>query len=142
MIWLLSILSGILGRAGGAQGYNTKYRDLCIPAILVGYISLHTGWSWWLLLLFISTMGSLTTYWDWLFDEDNLWFSGFITGMALIPAVFIGVGINFILIRAIILTLIWGLLNKYMPRKLLFWRGDVANEFLRYFAVIITLIGV
>lgn len=75
--------------------------------------------------------------------KDSMWFSGFMVGLSIFPLCIIDSSlINYCIIRAILLSAIWGLLNKFMPRKLLFWRGDVANEFLRYFAVIITLIGV
>lgn len=139
MIWLLAILGGILGRTGGAHGYDTKYRDFGIPALVCLSIGLVYGFSWWFLLIFLLTFAALTTYWDKLFGYDNLWFSGLVTGLTLYSARPIGITPEFIIIRSIGLCLIWGLLNKYMPRKLLFWRGDVANEFLRYFSVIITL---
>lgn len=66
MIWLLAIVAGILGRCGGAQNYNTKYRDLGIPALVCLTLGLTYGFNWWFMLIFLLTFASLTTYWDWL----------------------------------------------------------------------------
>lgn len=137
---LLSILSGILGRMGGAEGYNTKYRDA--GCSLIAVISLWVIFTfqlslWWAyLLVFGLHWLFLSTYWDWLFKFDNFWFSGFCVGLCLLiyPTTW-----YLVLIRSVILACIWGSLNRYLPSKVLIWRRDVAEEFLRYFSIIATL---
>ena len=148
MVLVLSILSGILGRMGGAQGYNTRWRDIgCSLVVLLTLFVLfgfHLSLWWIYLLIFGLHWAILSTYWDWLFKEDNLWFSGFACGLMIMP---INTAINFILIRSVILGVVWGCLNKYLPsagiagnKRILFWRRDIVEEFLRYFFVPLTLI--
>lgn len=133
----LAILSGILGRMGGAHGYDTKYRDVGCSLIAVAALCLFVGfqWSaWWVyLIIFGLHWGAFSTYWDWLFKYDNFWFSGFMCGLAMFPACFTLPWIWWLLlIRAVVLSSGWGLIHKFMPRKLLAWDGAVAEEFLRY----------
>ena len=144
-IIILSILSGVSGRLGGAKGYNTKWRDVGCSLITLFAFWFLFGFQlslWWTYsLTFGLHWGAFSTYWDWLFKEDNLWVSGFCVGMALFPlfgwATFI---------RAIPLAIIWGCLNKYLPsagisgdKRILFWRRDVVEEVLRYASVVLTL---
>lgn len=151
MIWLylflLACVAGTLGRMGGAgkegQWYekilDTKWRDAGCPLILLLAISLFVPFNpslWWAYLLSYALMwAALSTYFDKLFGYDNLWFSGFMTGVAVFPLGFINPWFWLIVpLRAVALCVIWGCLNKYLPKKgILCWRRDVAEEFLRYF---------
>ena len=147
ILLVLSILSGILGRMGGAKGYDTKWRDVGCPLIALIALWLLVDFKssyWWTYLLILGLHWVLfSTYWNWLFKEDNLWFSGFAVGLAISLLLF-----NWsVVIRAILLALIWGSLNKYLPsagisgdKRILLWRRDVVEEFLRYFSIPLTLI--
>lgn len=138
MILICSILSGVLGRMGGAKGFDTKFRDWGCPSIFLGVWIHHFGFvssMWWIyLIVFFLMWGALATYWDWLFDgQDNLWFSGFMVGFSAMPLVFIHRELfTLLLIRSIILMVLWGCLNKFLPPRILFWNRDVAEEFSRY----------
>ncbi len=60
-----SVLGGLLYRAGGASGWNTKFRDLGVSACVCGILALKTAHIWpWLALIptFGLTMAALTTY--------------------------------------------------------------------------------
>ena len=143
----LSICSGILGRMGGAEGYDTLYRDVgCSLLSILAFIlwfGFKTNYWWIYLIVFGLQWLAFTTYWDWLFKFDNLWFAGFIVGVALLPLFFVDKILPFFLIRVILLAFVWGLLNKLLPSYVFYWRHDIAEEFLRYFSVIITyLLGV
>jgi hypothetical protein len=138
MIWvfILACVAGVLGRMGGATGYNTKFRDLGVPLCLtIALLILDVKAPWWAFLLaFGAVFGALTTYYDELFGYDNLWFSGLIVGIASFPiTLFTATG--HLWIRAVGLALIWGILNKYLPN---IKRRDVVEEFLRYFCVVAT----
>jgi hypothetical protein len=139
---LLSILSGILGRMGGAEGYNTLYRDIGCSLISILTFCLWFGFKpeyWWLYLIsFGLHWASISTYFDNLFGYDNLWFSGFVTGVSLLPLIFVYKILPFFIIRSLLLAISWGLLNKLLPFMVLIWRRDVAEEFLRYFTITIT----
>jgi hypothetical protein len=69
------------------------------------------GWSWLLVPTYALLGGAFSTYWDWLFKgEDNFWFSGFMVGLALFPLIFCGFIWWVILIRAIVLSIAWGVI--------------------------------
>jgi hypothetical protein len=145
LIWLSSsILAGILGRMGGAgKPYKTWMRDWVIPFLFLLTISLKVNIDfrvWWIYLITYILMGfSLTTYWDWLFNNiDNLWFSGFVVGLSTIPCIFLGIKLYSILVRATLLAIIWGSLNKWLP-KMWFKDRAVPEEFLRYVSVVLTI---
>lgn len=146
-LWLglsiLSIISGICGRLGGkGKPYKTWMRDWLIPLFC-----LITLWQfqfnikfWWIYLITYILIGlSLTTYWDWLFGFDNLWFSGFMTGLSIFPYIIINQHWIKLVIYSLTLAVIWGSLNKIKYDKIFFWRKDVVEEFLRYTAIIIVL---
>ena len=138
-VLILSFLSGVLGRMGGSDKYPKLWRRLGCSLMVIIALWLLTGFNlsyWWLYLIIIGLhYAAFMGYWDWLFGFDNLWFSGFMTGMAFFPLIFIDIGWWIILLRAILLAVIWGCLNKYLPQKgFLVWRRDVAEEFLRYFS--------
>jgi len=142
---LLAILSGVLGRLGGrakdGSWYdflsNTKARDVGCTLVALGIFVLWFGFNihyWWIYLITILLhVGAFSTYWDFLFKFDNLWFSGFMVGIALLPLCIVYNLYLLLVIRSILLAIIWGLLNKFLPSKVLIWRRDIAEEFLRYF---------
>ena len=148
ILWWLgfSILAGILGRMGGAgKPYKTWMRDWIIPVIFTGLMvwQIWRSPSLWLVgaysMGFLALGGSLSTYWDWLFGFDNLWFSGLMVGLSAFPYEIIlhhWVGFS---IRAIVLAVIWGCLNTIKYDRILIWRRDVAEENLRYISVILTM---
>ncbi len=150
-LFIISILAGILGRMGGTSKYDTLYRDLGIPALFIVYqwFTKHSVINIPYFITFVFFYGSLTTYWDELFNKPgtpgnqhkhNFWFSGFMVGLSNLPLVWIGVSWYFILIKAIILAIIWGLNNRYTP-KLWFADRTVPVEFIRYFSTLIILGG-
>jgi len=145
---LAGILSGILGRMGGVgKPYNTRYRDIGCSILSVLIFILWFGFKqeyWYLYLISIGLhWGAFSTYYDKLFGYDNFYFSGFMSGIALLPLCFIYEILPLFFIRAILLGIIWGLLHKFLFQNiyLLIWRSDVAEEFLRYMIVILTYLG-
>lgn len=143
---VISILSGTLGRMGGAQGYNTLYRDIGCSLLSVLTFIIWFGFRldyWWIYLIIIGLhWASYSTYYDKLFGFDNFWFSGFVVGLSLLPLIFMYKFLPLLIIRSLSLAVIWGLLNRFLPAYVFIWRRDVAEEFLRYFSVIITYLGV
>jgi hypothetical protein len=142
MIWLLiplSIICGTLGRAGGAKGYHTLWRDwgcsLIITLVAAGMTGLQLQFWWVYILIFLLHWGTFSTYWDWLFKGvDTFWFSGLMVGLALFPIMFIDMHFWWIVaLRAVILMILWECLNKFLPQRILCWNRDVAEEFSRYF---------
>lgn len=153
IIIILSVISGIFGRLGGRDKDGSWYdfiskswvRDWLCPliALLALWLIIPFRSSLWraYLITYLLTAGSLATYWDWLFgDKDNLWFAGWMSGLAFLPLMFAGVHLYALLPRAFLLAAIWGGLNKWLPSKVLLWRRDIAGEFLRYFTLPITLL--
>jgi len=139
---IISILSGVLGRMGGAQGYNTLYRDIGCSLLSVLLFIIWFGFKvdfWYMYLIsFGLHWASFTTYFDKLFGHDNLGFSGFVVAASLLPLISI-FKVPFFIERMIALSIIWFVLNKSLPYpNVLIWRRDVAEEFLRYFSVTIT----
>lgn len=139
MIWIfpLALLSGILGRMGGAEGFSKNWRRLGCSTIVVLSSGLLFGWdsSAWLAYsaTFLLSWGAFCTYWDRLFGKDCHWFSGLMVGFALFPMVFVDpVYWMIVPMRAMFLAISWHMFEK-LPGKILFWKRDVASEFLRYF---------
>lgn len=145
-IILLMLISGTLGRMGGAgkegQWYedilDTKWRDLGCAIVLLAAVWLLFGFkpAYWpaYAITFLLTFGSFCTYWDDLFGCDCHWFSGLVVGLAAIPLMWVDpVFILLVPVRAIALAFWWDFLNKKLPQEwVLCWRRDVAEEFLRY----------
>ena len=138
-LWLipLSVVSAVLGRMGGAVGYDTKYRDAGCSIIAVIATGLIVGWHlefWWVYLaVFVLHWGAFSTYWDWLFGgKDTMWFSGIMVGLALSPIVFINKWfILLVVFRVIFLGVVWEVLNRTVSK----WKdGDIIEENLRYAA--------
>lgn len=140
---LLSILSGILGRMGGADNSNTLYRDIGCSVLSIITFCLWFGFRldyWWIYLIsFGLHWGAFSTYYDVIFGYDNLYFAGFMSGMALLPLIIVYNLWSLCIIRSILLAIIWRLL-KYLPSYVFYWRHDITEEFLRYFSVVITLL--
>ena len=155
-IIILSIVSGIFGRLGGRDKDGLWYdfisktwiRDWLCPLIALIALWLLVGFKlsyWWAYLIAYGLMGvSLSTYYDWMFKKDNLWVSGCIVGLSIIP---LRLDVVLVITRAIMLAVIWGCLNKYLPsagiagdKRILLWRRDIVEEFIRYFSVVFSLI--
>ena len=135
-----AILSGILGRMGGAAHFNTKYRDLGIPTLFTIYMlyfhhSLNSLLPYF--LTFGLMFGALTIgYFDFLTKDksDNYWLSGFVVGLSTIPCMFFGIHWYIILAKCLVIALIWGSINKLL-------KNAVIVEFLRY-ALTFAVLGV
>ena len=129
----LAILRGVLGRMGGAEGYDTKYRDIGCSLTIAADWAIILGWYshiWWVyLLIFGLHWAAFCTYWDKIFKKDNFWFSGFVVGLCIAPVLFIDSGLLWvILLRAVMLCIAWGVLNKWLPwNGVLVWRRDVVE---------------
>lgn len=57
-----AIVSGVFGRMGGSDKYNTKWRDFGCAFIVCFLMALWYGWHWTLILCFGLQFGALTTY--------------------------------------------------------------------------------
>lgn len=75
----LSALGGILYRMGGSDHFNTKTRDLGVPAVGIGLLWILGGWNWWLILCFGLYFGSMTTYWK--NKPDAVWWNWLLVGL-------------------------------------------------------------
>ena len=131
---IASAVSAVLYRLGGAKGFNTKFRDIGCPLVLLGAVialfGLHLGFWWAYLLCFGLSFGFLTTYWDFLFGYDNLWIHGLALGLAGIPLIWCGVPWWIILARLTLCTVGMGLWSKI-------WGNDIIEETGRGFLFII-----
>ena len=140
MIWLLpiAIASGILGRMGGAHGYDTKYRDIGCSLLVIVAVVLMLGWQpsfWWVYgLIFGLHWATFSTYWDEVFGYDNFAFSGGMVGLAISPILFVDISLWWVVaIRVLALSFIWWALNRFLPKRVWLWGRDVVEEFSRYF---------
>lgn len=138
LLILLSAISGALYRAGGkGKPFNTKFRDLGVPAVCI--IALLTLWQpvnivgWLILVVFFGLFfGSLTTYWDFLFKYDNFYMHGFMCGLATFPLCWVGLHLWSILIRALLCGIMVGLWSRWIG-------NDVLEEFGRGFILCATM---
>jgi hypothetical protein len=139
----LAALSGIFGRMGGAgrngQWYedllDTKWRDIGCSVIIVIATILLTGWHpdrWWAyVMIFGLSWAAFSTYWDWLFGYDNLFFSGLMAGAAWLPVLSIQPALwPVAAIRIVVLATAWWALNKKLPNS---ENRDKIEEYWRYF---------
>ena len=125
IVILLIILFGILYRMGGAEGYDTKYRDIgCSLCILLIAFLLGIRSAWWTWpIAFGLHWGALSTYHKWLNKffghdkEDVHWygwfFHGLVLGLAIMPIAHFVWGI--VLLRSLIMglfTMAWSEYNK------------------------------
>ena len=87
---ILVIASAILYRMGGADGYNTKWRDFGCPLAAVASALIIGLRHWSLVLSFGALFGTMTTYWK-RKGEDAQWYNwlmtGFMYAMAFLPTV-------------------------------------------------------
>lgn len=146
ILLIASILSGIVGRMGGVgRPFRSWMRDWVIPPVFLStlHLFLQPAFNKGTLITYLITYALMviffSTYWDDLFGYDELGFSGFCVGLSVFPCVWIGLQVYLIFIWAGVLGIIWGCLNRYLPSKVLIWCRDVAEEFLRYASVLITL---
>ena len=155
ILLLLSGISAIFYRASG-MAEDVKHwipnwlrqnwiRDwLCPLLMIIGLVVIHPFllFQWWLLLAYLITAGSLTTYWDWFppnHGEDNFWIAGFFSGIALFPLAFCGLCFWLILLRAVLLALIWGGLNRIVNNNHVAHSAFI-EEYTRGFTLVATLV--
>lgn len=122
MIWLVllgAVLSAILYRMGGSDKWNTKWRDIGCPLVLLGLVIALFGFKmafWWVYAITFSlSWGALTTYWDWLFGYDNFYAHGFGCGLAALLLCFV-IPWWIVLIRLTICIVGMGLWSKLIKR--------------------------
>lgn len=148
LVLFLSVLSSILMRAGGMDKQTKHWipvwmrqswvRDwLCPACVLIPVLIISP--SWWILLAYIATGGALSTYWDKTFGFDNLYFSGFMVGVALFPLLFFGFNIVDIGSRACALAIIWGGLNLFV-NKFKVKKSDFIEEYTRGATLVLTML--
>jgi hypothetical protein len=82
---LASVVAGILYRMGGAEGYNTKFRDFGVPTVGIALmLVLYPHYDWKTLLAYFLTFGlyfgSMTTYWK-KKGTDAKWWNWLLTGL-------------------------------------------------------------
>ena len=141
MTLLLSLLSGILYRAGGKGGkwyFNTKFRDfgVAILVCLCLYFAKYTmpWWAW--LTTFGVMFASLTTYWEKWGSDDVEWYEWLLTGLgyslAILPVVYFNQLWTGFLYRTIILTL-------FTMYASIVYGGDEMEETTRGWLIIATL---
>lgn len=141
-VWIVitySIISGILYRWGGSEGWNTKVRDFGVPLVATLFLLYTHDFSYIpYILTFLLTFLSLTTYYDEVFGYDNLYAHGLMVGLASLPLAWVGVAWWLIVARAFFLGLFMGLLNRYANK----WQvphSDIVEEFGRGFLIVATL---
>lgn len=136
--WLVAIvICAILYRLGGiGKPFNTKYRDLGIPAIITALL-LILGFKapWWVHCLHFGLLfGALTTYWDCITDKnkDNFYLHSFVCGLAAIVFAWCGVAWWLILIRAVVMSVASGVWCEKVG-------NDVAEETFRGGIIAVTI---
>jgi len=142
-LFLLAIIGGILNRMGGSDKYNTKWRDIGVPVVMLVAMTFMGLWRASLLLSALFLFGSLTTYWD--KDKNSNvtikgWFlTGLGYGLAMTPyAIQTGAIIPF-LMRTAFLALFIPFWMIHVNEPVWKWDGAVVQEFGRGFAIILTL---
>ena len=110
---ILIVASAVLYRMGGADGYNTKFRDFGCPLAAIASALIVGIRHWSPFICFWFLFGAMTTYWK-RKGEDARWFNwlmtGFMYAMAFLPAVgFLGRWEAFIYFTAVlsIATMVW-----------------------------------
>lgn len=136
ILLLLSCASGIMYRLGGASkkndwldwARNTKARDLGVSLTTTVAVNLwHPGLPWWASLIHFGLLfAALTTYWDFLNKEREVWWTwmitGFFYGLAAAPYAFSSVSWLDMFIRCValaVMTMGWRMA----------WVIDVIEEF-------------
>ena len=134
---ILIALGAVCYRLGGASYadfpklpkwlIHSYTRDIGVPLIALASMVTLGKYHWALWLCMPLMYGALTTYWDFMFnDVDNFYMHGFMCGVAMFPLVLTGFNWQFIFIRAIILGMSMGLLNKYANKW--HWKHAVIIE--------------
>lgn len=119
---VMSIFASVCYRAGGLskeQPYwipiwmrHSWVRDWLCPLFVL--LPLFVQSPHWIFIPVYGIMGGFfTTYWDFLFKEDNFWVSGLAVGSAMFPLVFAGFVWYVLLAKAVFICVSWGLLCKY-----------------------------
>jgi hypothetical protein len=138
------LASGILYRMGGSGNYPRQARIIGVSALSTLILAL-LRWkiAIWLVFAYLvsfgACVGAVSTYWDFLFcNKDNFYMHGFMIGLSYITLAWFGIAWWLILIRAIILALGMGLLNKYTNK----WKlkhPDIIEELGRGAIITLTL---
>jgi hypothetical protein len=107
-IFLLALVSAVLYRLGGWGGegrtkfpwlpgwlFDTKARDLGCPLVALGgmfSLGIANAVPWWInVICFGAMFGALTTYWDFMFnDNDNFFMHGGMIALAYVPYAIVG----------------------------------------------------
>jgi hypothetical protein len=123
MIFLISILSGLLYRMGGVgKPFHPKYRDFGCPLVLLLLVWLWFGFQWVpFLSTFVLSYFALLTYWDRVFKYDNFYAHGLGCGLAGLPLLMI-VPWWLVVGRLLVCTVGMGLWSRFID-------NDVAEEF-------------
>jgi len=122
-LFLLSLLAGVLYRAGGTGGkwyLNTKVRDVGVPLVFLGAMYWIGLWHWSLLICAVLLFVTLTSYNKWAgrllgYPEDDVYWpswlvTGLLYGLSLIPYAYFSGHLTAILVRAMmlaVLTMLW-----------------------------------
>ena len=129
---LYGIITGVFGRLGGMGGAWWKsswVRDWLIGPVCCLVAFLNGVNDWWILATIITTAGALSTYWDWLFDdEDNFFMHGLMVGIAAFP-IAIATGLWWMFALRCVILCLWMGIWSYI------FEWDDAEEFGRYFIV-------
>jgi hypothetical protein len=136
VLLFISVISGICYRLGGAgksgQWYdfllNTKARDAGCSLLTTLAIGIQIHWigPWWIYLAHFGLLWlALSTYWDFLNKDREVWYTWLITGLGYgLPCLlfcFYGLSVGLVLLRCLVLavfTCIWRIT----------WTKDVVEE--------------
>lgn len=132
---IASIVSGVLGRMGGAAGYNTLYRDVGCSVICCLVIGLWGGFHWTLIFVFGLMWGALSTYFK-KKGTNSKWYNWLLVGLAFSLSCLPYIG-------AQNLWLGFGLRSLVLPLLVMGWcliiNNAVVEEFGRYALLILSI---
>ena len=124
MYIILIVLGAIFYRMGGSDKYDTKWRDLGVPAVSLLSMYLLGRWHWSLFICFPLMFGAMTTYWKVLnrfFHKpktDSYWFNwfahGLMIGLSFLPYAYFTDRWIMVIARALALSfliMIWSEVN-------------------------------
>jgi len=136
LVLILSCMSGIMYRLGGAKKPGKWYDALCeswirdcgCSLLTTLAIGIQTHWSgqWWMYLAHFGMLyGALSTYWKFLNHKEDTWWTWAITGLGYaVPAVFFcfgGLSVLRLLLRCLLLALFTSGWRRI-------WSKDVVEE--------------
>lgn len=133
-----AIISAVFYRMGGMSGLNTKFRDFGCPITFLGVLFFSGHFTWLALISAVALFGSLTTYWDSLFGEDNLYFHGLVCGLAMTPLFWAGAHWWAILAYSLTLAITMGSINASTNKAHVPF-SDWIEELFRGAAIILAL---